>query len=65
MGWRVRINFSDGSSELVDEIFDTELDAEAEYEEWLDSWEAGKETLMLAGEDYIDASIDNCDIWEE
>ena len=41
MGWRVRINFSDGSSELVDEIFDTELDAEAEYEEWLDSWEAG------------------------
>lgn len=65
MGWRVRINFSDGLSELVDEIFDTELDAEAEYEEWLDSWEAGKETLMLAGEDYIDASIDNCDIWEE
>lgn len=65
MGWRVRINFSDGSSELVDEIFDTELDAEAEYEEWLDSWEAGKETLMLAGEDYIDASIDDCDIWEE
>ena len=65
MGWRVRINFSDGLSELVDEIFDTELDAEAEYEEWLDSWEAGKETLMLAGEDYIDASIDDCDIWEE
>lgn len=65
MGWRVRINFSDGSSELVDEIFDTEFDAEAEYEEWLDSWEAGKETLMLAGEDYIDASIDDCDIWEE
>ena len=23
------------------------------------------ETLMLAGEDYIDADIEDCDIWEE
>ena len=32
MGWRLQINFSDGSSELVDEVFDTQEDAEAEYE---------------------------------
>lgn len=65
MGWRLQINFSDGSSELVDEIFDTEADAEAEHDEWLDSWGAGRETLELAAEDFDDADIEDCDIWEE
>lgn len=65
MGWRLQINFSDGSSELVDDVFDSEEAAQEEYETWLDSWGAGKETLMLAGEDYDDSDIEDCDIWEE
>lgn len=65
MGWRVRINFDDGSSELVDEIFDTEEDAQRECDSWLENWEAGRETLMLAGEDYSDANIEECEVWEE
>ncbi len=65
MAWKLKINFSDGSSELVDENFKTEQDAQNEYESWLDSWNAGKETLMLAGESYSDASIEDCDIWKE
>ncbi len=65
MGWRLKINFDDGTDELLDDIFDTEEDAEAEYESWLDNWSAGRTTLMLAGEDYIEANIEDCDIWQE
>lgn len=65
MAWKLEIYFSDGSSELVDEDFETEQEAQYEYESWLDSWGAGQETLMLAGEDYCDADIEDCKIWEE
>lgn len=65
MGFRLRINFSDGESELVDEVFETEEDAEAEYETWLNNWSAGRETLKLAGETYVDADIEDCEIFEE
>ncbi len=65
MGWRLRINFYDGTSEEVDEVFDSEEEAQKEYESWLDNWGAGRETLELAGEDYIEADIEDCDIWEE
>ena len=65
MAWKLRINFSDGTSELVDEDFETKQDALDEYESWLDSWNVGGETLMMAGEDYSDAEIEDCDIWKE
>lgn len=65
MGWRLRINFSDGSSELVDEIFDSEEDAIDEYESWLENFGAGQEVLELAEEEYDDLDIVDCDIWEE
>lgn len=65
MTWRLQINFSDGSSELVDEEFKTKREAQEEYESWLDSWNAGRETLMLSGEEYCDADIEDCDIWKE
>lgn len=65
MGWRLKINFDDGMAELVDEVFDTEEDAQAEFNSWLENWNVGRETLMLAGEDYVDADIEDCDIWEE
>ena len=65
MAWKLEIHFSDGSSELVDEDFETEQEAQDEYHSWLENWNAGRETLMLAGEDYIDADIEDCDIWEE
>ena len=36
MGFRLQINFSDGESMLVDDVFETEEDANAEYEVWLE-----------------------------
>ena len=65
MGFRLRINFSDGKEEFVDDVFETEEDAMAEYESWLESWGEGRDVLELAGEDYSDADIEDCDIWEE
>lgn len=65
MGWRLQINFDDGTSELLDDIFSSEEDAQSEFDSWCDSWGAGRETLELAGEDYIEADIQDCDIWEE
>lgn len=65
MGWRLKINFSDGSNNLVDDVFDTREEAEDEFDSWLENWDAGRETLMLAGEDYCEADIEDCDIWEE
>lgn len=64
MGYKLTIHFSDGSSEEVDDIFETEQAALDEFDTWLDGWEVGKETLQLAGEDYIDADIEGCDIDE-
>lgn len=64
MGYKLTIYFTDGRSEEVDEIFETEQDALDEYDNWLDSWGAGRESLQLAGEDYIEADIDGYDIDE-
>ena len=65
MAWKLKIRFSDGSSELVDEDFETEQEARYEFDSLLDSWSAGKETLMLADEDYVDADIVDFEIWQE
>lgn len=65
MGFRLRINLSNGDSELVDEVFETKEDAEMEYQTWLDSWDVGRETLKLAGETYVEADIEDCEIFEE
>lgn len=64
MSYRLTIYFSDGGSEEIDELFETERDAKNELAIWLDSWENGKETLKLAGENYVNASIDGYDIDE-
>lgn len=64
MGYKLTIYFTDGSYEEIDEIFKTEEEAIDEYNSWLDSWGAGKETLQLAGEDYNDADIDDYEIEE-
>ena len=65
MGYRLQIHFSDGSSELIDEVFETKEDAEAEYDSWLENYSVGGETLKLAGEDYDDSGIEGYDIFEE
>lgn len=65
MAWKLKVRFSDGSSELVDEDFETEQEARNEFDSWLDSWSAGKKTLMFAGEDYVDADIVDFEIWKE
>lgn len=40
MAWKLEIHFSDGSSELVDEDFETEQEAQDEYDSWLENWNA-------------------------
>lgn len=65
MAWRLKIIFDNGDSELLDDLFDTEQDAVDEYNSWCDNWAAGRETLQLAGEDYVDAEIETAEIWEE
>ena len=65
MGWHVRINFTDGSSEEVDDVFATKQEAKAEVQSWYDSWNAGRSTLELAGEDSYDADILDYDIWKD
>ena len=62
MGYKLTIYFTDGTSEEIDEIFATKADALKEYRSWVDNWEEGREVLQLAGEDYIDADIDDYDI---
>ena len=37
MAWKLEIHFSDGSSELVDEDFETEQEAQDEYDSWLEN----------------------------
>ena len=64
MAYKLTIYFTDGSYEEVDEIFETEQDAMNEYDSWLENWNVGKETLQLAGEDYVDADIEDYDIEE-
>lgn len=65
MGYRLKILFSDGSSELVDDVFDTEEDAKDEFDSWVENWGAGRDTLKLAGEDYVEADIEDYEIFEE
>ncbi len=65
MGWKLKIYFSDGSEELVDEVFDSEQAAQNEFDEWREGWVAGRDVLQLAGEDYSNANIEDCEIWEE
>lgn len=65
MAWRLELYFSDGTTELVDEEFETEEDARDDLQAWSDGWAAGAETLELAGEDYNDADIVGFDIYEE
>lgn len=64
MGWRLQINFTDGTSELEDEIFESEEAALDELDTW-SAWNEGRDTLELAGEDFMDVGIRDYDIWEE
>ena len=64
MGYKLTIYFSDGASEEIDEIFETEQEALDVYDSWLDSWGEGTETLQLAGRDAISAEIDGYNIEE-
>ena len=58
MGYRVYYEFDDGTEEdLLDEIFDTEEEAEAAALEGMSNYACGVETLQLGGHDYPEAKI--------
>lgn len=65
MAWKVRLIYSDGDSEVLDEEFDTE---EAAIEA---GWEAssnmsqGFDYLEEAGEDHEDVEVDEVEAFEE
>ena len=62
MGYKLTIYFTDGSSETVNEIFNTKRDALDEYDTWLENWGAGRDTLQLAGRGFVEADIDGYNI---
>lgn len=66
MAWKLKIIFSDGSEEIVDEGFDTREDAEAEYESWLENYKAGYYAENDDDDDeYYGNEIEDCEIWED
>lgn len=65
MAWKLKIIFSDGSSEIDDHDFETEEEAKDEFDSWVENWDVGRETLMMAGEDYLEIDIEDYKIWEE
>lgn len=46
--FRVVINFSDGDTEELDDLFDSYEDAEREALEYISNWHAGGEVLELS-----------------
>lgn len=66
MGFRVIYNFSDGSSEdILDEVFETEEDAEEAAMQGASDYSQGRGYLEEAGEDYCEETIEDWDIVEE
>lgn len=66
MAYRVEISFLDGHDDYyLEDVFDTEEEAQeaAEYE--LQNWSAGADVLDLMGESYVDPSLISYDIEEE
>lgn len=55
--YKLKIYFSDGTSEIDDEDYETKDAAIDGYESWLDNWNEGAEVLDEAGEDHSDADI--------
>lgn len=65
IAWRLRIDFTDGTSELDDEIYETEDEAIDSRNDWYEGWKSGAETLELAGEDFDSRKIEDIEIFEE
>lgn len=58
MGYRVYFNFDDGTTEdLLDEVFDTEEEADRAAREGMNNYSVGVETLQLGGHDYPETNI--------
>lgn len=62
--YKLTVNFSDGSFEEVDELFDSKEEALEEYDSWVENYSAGGMYLKEAGEDYDDADVEDYDIEE-
>ena len=66
--FRVVINFSDGDTEELDDLFDSYEDAEQEALEYISNWHAGGEVLELSNPGDYPYEPDNepdYDIFEE
>lgn len=65
MGFKVVMNYSDGSVEEEDDVFDTEAEAEAHGQNQVDNYHAGGEVLHLSnpgdypldGDDDVDFEV--------
>ena len=66
MRYRVIYHFSDGSSEdILDEMFNSKLEAELAAREGASDYAAGVEVLKDAGESYSEEEIVGWDIVED
>ena len=66
MGYRVIYNFSDGTSEdLLQQVFDTEEEAETAAQIGAEAYDSGNDVLKLAGESYSESRLIDWDIVED
>ena len=65
VGYKVRIDFDDGSDETLDEVFSSEEEAEAAAQQWASDYSQGGDYLKEAGEEYCKQEVIGWDIYEE
>lgn len=64
MAYSVVINFDDGSSETLDETFETWEDADEAAKQWASDFSQGGDYLREAGEEPCDTNVTDWDINE-
>ena len=65
MGYRIRFNYDDGTSELQDEIYDTYEEADEAAAQGASDYAQGGAYLDESGEGYCDSEVIDWDIIED
>ena len=58
MGFKIKYTYPDGETEIEDEVYDTEQQAESAAEDGVLGFATGADILEDMGEDYSDGSLE-------